>query len=126
MSFITRFATNSPIIVFQGSHTMSGGTLTINTPRMYGTVTITVDQSGPDNQAGLVQPRIFDHTGTRHTGNMGGWSNTSAGAGTVYKYMTDLANGQKLTLDPGYYIEGIEIYSWQTEANVVTKITVQN
>lgn len=126
MSFITRFATNNPVTVFQGSHTLSNGTLVVNTPRMYGTVTITVNQFGPDNQAGLVQPRIFDHTGTRYTQSMGGWNETSGGAGTAYKYLTDVANGQSITLDPGYYIEGIEIHSWQTGANTVTKITVQN
>lgn len=119
-------ALTAPVTVFQGSHKVSSGTLQVQTPRLYGTVTITVDQSGPDNLAGLVQPRIFDHTGTRHTGNMGGWSNTSAGAGTVYKYLTDVVNGQVIMLDPGYYIDGIEIYSWQTGANTVTKITVQN
>lgn len=126
MSFITRFATNSPITVFQGSHTMSSGTLQVQTPRMYGTVTFNITQSGPEHQAGLVHPRIFDHTGTRYTKSMGGWNETSAGAGTAYKYLTDVANGQAITLDPGYYIDGIEIYKWQTGANTVTKITVQN
>lgn len=126
MSFVTRFATNNPIIVFQGSHKVSSGTLQVQTPRLYGTVTITVDQSGPDDQAGLVQPRIYSHDGTRYTESMGGWPKTNVGAGTAYKYLTDTANGQTITLDPGYYIDGIEIYLWQTGANVVTKITVQN
>lgn len=126
MSFITRFATNNPITVFQGSHRMSSGTLQVQTPRMYGTVTITVDQYGPDNKAGLVQPRIYDHTGTRYKGYMGGWESTPGGAGTAYKYLADLQRGKSITLDPGYYIEGIEIYSWQTGANTVTKISVQN
>ena len=126
MSFITRFATNNPTTVFQGSHRMSSGTLQVQTPRMYGTVTITVDQSGPDNQAGLVQPRIFDHTGTRYKGDMDDWIRTTGGAGTAYKYMTEVARGKSITLDPGYYIEGIEIHSWQNGANTVTKISVQN
>lgn len=119
-------ALTAPVTVFQGSHTVSNGTLQVQTPRMYGTVTITVDQSGPDNQAGLVQPRIFNYLGTRYKGGMGGWWTTTGGAGTAYKYLTDVGNGQTITLDPGYYIDGIEIYSWQTGANVVKKITVQN
>ena len=119
-------ALTAPVTVFQGSHTMSNGTLQVQTPRMYGTVTITVDQSGPDNQAGLVQPRIFNYLGTRYKGGIDGWWTTTGGAGTAYKYLTDVGNGQTITLDPGYYIDGIEIYSWQTGANVVKKITVQN
>lgn len=119
-------ALTAPVTVFQGSHTMSNGTLQVQTPRLYGTVTITVDQSGPDDQAGLVQPRIFNYLGTRYKGGIDGWWTTTGGAGTAYKYLTDVENGQKITLDPGYYIDGIEIYSWQTGANVVTKITVQN
>ncbi|MFS0210533.1 hypothetical protein ACL1EU_03070 [Corynebacterium striatum] len=119
-------ALTAPVTVFQGSHTMSNGTLQVQTPRMYGTVTITVDQSGPDNQAGLVQPRIYSHDGTRYTESMGGWLKTTGGAGTAYKYLTDVENGQTLTLDPGYYIDGIEIYSRQTGATTITKITVQN
>ena len=126
MSFITRFATNNPITVFQGSHRMSSGTLQVQTPRMYGTVTITVDQYGPENKAGLVQPRIFDHTGTRYMGDMDGWGSTTGGAGTAFKYLADLQRGKSITLDPGYYIDGIEIHSWQTGANTVTKISVQN
>ena len=119
-------ALTAPITVFQGSHKLSSGTLQVQTPRMYGTVTITVDQSGPDNQAGLVQPRIYDHTGTRYMGDMGDWGSTASGAGTAYKYLADLQRGKSITLDPGYYIEGIEIHSWQTGANTVTKISVQN
>ena len=126
MSFITRFATNNPITVFQGSHKLDSGALQVQTPRMYGTVTITVDQSGPDSNAGLVQPRIYDHTGTRYKGGMDGWSSTTGGAGTAFKYLTDLQRGKSITLDPGYYIDGIEIHSWQTGANTVTKISVQN
>ena len=126
MSFITRFATNNPITVFQGSHKLDSGALQVQTPRMYGTVTITVDQSGPDNHAGLVQPRIYDHTGTRYKGDMDGWGSTTGGAGTAFKYLTDLQRGKSITLDPGYYIDGIEIHSWQTGANTVTKISVQN
>ena len=119
-------ALTAPITVFQGSHKLGSGALQVQTPRMYGTVTITVNQYGPENQAGLVQPRIYDHTGTRHTQRMGDWMGTTGGAGTAYKYLPDVASGQSITLDPGYYIEGIEIHSWQTGANTVTKITVQN
>ncbi|MGV0351166.1 hypothetical protein ACUY2G_09680 [Corynebacterium guaraldiae] len=126
MSFITRFATNNPITVFQGSHKLGSGALQVQTPRMYGTVTITVNQSGPENQAGLVQPRIFDHTGTRYKEDMDGWTSTTGGAGSAYKYLTSVSSGQTIALDPGFYIDGIEIHKWQTGANTITKVTVQN
>lgn len=119
-------ALTAPITVFQGSHTMRDGTLNVNTPRMYGTVTITIAQSGRENQAGLVHPRIFDHTGTRYTKSMGGWPSITDGAGTAFGFLADMKNGKSITLDPGYYIDGIEIYSWQSGASTVTKISVQN
>ena len=73
-----------------------------------------------------MQPCIFNYLGTRYKGGMDGWWTTTGGAGTAYKYLTDVENGQKITLDPGYYIEGIEIHPWDTGATTITKITVQN
>lgn len=125
MSFITRFATNSPITVFQGSHKVSSGTLQVQTPRMYGNVYITVVQSGPDNLAGLLQPKIFDHAGNRITTTIGDWQTTPAGAKTAYRYIT-MVKDSLLALPSGCYVEGIEAYSWETGANTITKITVQN
>ena len=116
----------APVTVFQGSHTLSNGKIVIVTPRMYGTVTITISQAIPGTNGGLVQPCIFNYLGTRYKGSMGGWWTTTGGAGTAYKYLTDVENGQKITLDPGYYIEGIEIHPWDTGATTITKITVQN
>lgn len=116
----------APVTVFQGSHTMSNGKIVIVTPRMYGTVTITISQAIPGTNGGLVQPCIFNNLGTRYKGGMDGWWTTTGGAGTAYKYLIDTENGQKITLDPGYYIEGIEIHPWDTGATTITKITVQN
>ena len=116
----------APVTVFQGSHALSNGNIGIVTPRMYGTVTITISQAIPGTNGGLVQPCIFNCLGTRYTGGMDGWWTTTGGAGTAYKYLTDVENGQKITLDPGYYIEGIEIHPWDTGATTITKITVQN
>lgn len=116
----------APVTVFQGSHDLSKGKIVIVTPRMYGTVTTTISQAIPGTNGGLVQPCIFNHLGTRYKGGMDGWWTTTAGAGTAYKYLTDTENGQKITLDPGYYIEGIEIHPWDTGATTITKITVQN
>ena len=116
----------APVTVFQGSHDLSKGKIVIVTPRMYGTVTITISQVIPGTNGGLVQPCIFNYLGTRYKGGMDGWWTTTGGAGTAYKYLTDVENGQKITLDPGYYIEGIEIHPWQDGANTIKKITVQN
>lgn len=116
----------APVTVFQGSHALSNGKIVIVTPRMYGTVTITISQAIPGTNGGLVQPCIFNYLGTRYKGGMDGWWTTTGGAGTAYKYLTDTENGQKITLDPGYYIEGIEIHPWDTGATTITKITVQN
>jgi len=116
----------APVTVFQGSHDLSKGKIVIVTPRMYGTVTITISQVIPGTNGGLVQPCIFNYLGTRYKGGMDGWWTTTGGAGTAYKYLTDVENGQKITLDPGYYIEGIEIHPWDTGATTITKITVQN
>lgn len=116
----------APVTVFQGSHALRKGNITIVTPRMYGTVTITISQATPGTNGGLVQPCIFNYLGTRYKGGMDGWWTTTGGAGTAYKYLTDVENGQKITLDPGYYIEGIEIHPWDTGATTITKITVQN
>lgn len=116
----------APVTVFQGSHALSNGNIVIVTPRMYGTVTITISQAIPGTNGGLVQPCIFNYLGTRYKGGMDGWWTTTGGAGTAYKYLTDTENGQKITLDPGYYIEGIEIHPWDTGATTITKITVQN
>ena len=116
----------APVTVFQGSHTLSNGKIVIATPRMYGTVTITISQAIPGTNGGLVQPCIFNYIGTRYKGSMDGWWTTTSGAGTAYKYLTDVENGQKITLYPGYYIEGIEIHPWGTGATTITKITVQN
>lgn len=116
----------APVTVFQGSHDLSKGKIVIVTPRMYGTVTITISQVIPGTNGGLVQPCIFNYLGTRYKGGMDGWWTTTSGAGTAYKYLTDVENGQKITLDPGYYIEGIEIHPWDTGATTITKITVQN
>lgn len=116
----------APVTVFQGSHDLSKGKIVIVTPRMYGTVTITISQVIPGTNGGLVQPCIFNYLGTRYKGGMDGWWTTTGGAGTAYKYLTDTENGQKITLDPGYYIEGIEIHPWDTGATTITKITVQN
>lgn len=116
----------APVTVFQGSHDLSKGKIVIVTPRMYGTVTITISQVIPGTNGGLVQPCIFNYLGTRYKGSMDGWWTTTGGAGTAYKYLTDTENGQKITLDPGYYIEGIEIHPWDTGATTITKITVQN
>lgn len=116
----------APVTVFQGSHALRNGNIVIVTPRMYGTVTITISQAIPGTNGGLVQPCIFNYLGTRYKGGMDGWWTTTGGAGTAYKYLTDTENGQKITLDPGYYIEGIEIHPWDTGATTITKITVQN
>ncbi|WP_411708135.1 hypothetical protein ACLI1L_000816 [Corynebacterium sp. LaCa117] len=116
----------APVTVFQGSHDLSKGKIVIVTPRMYGTVTINISQATPGTNGGLVQPCIFNYLGTRYKGSMDGWWTTTSGAGTAYKYLTDTENGQKITLDPGYYIEGIEIHPWDTGATTITKITVQN
>lgn len=89
MSLIGRYAPYMrTVTVFSGNHALSNGTLTVATPRMWGTVSFTAIQSGPDGQAALFMPRIFSSKGERVRNSASNWQNTGANNGGDYTYLT--------------------------------------
>lgn len=99
----------------------SGDVVVLDTPKIYGTV-----QFAPtgewSTQGCLVMPRVFDGSGERVRRTVSGWSYTSDNGGGPYKYLPDAT--RELVLEPGMYMEGVELVPWGSHTATINSLVV--